>query len=71
MFMSQIFGRLISPRVHLFLWLLAKNKVLTMDNLAIRQEVADKSCLFCAEQETSRHLFFDCEVAKKNVELHF
>jgi hypothetical protein len=42
-----------------------------MDNLAIRQEVADKSCLFCAEQETSRHLFFDCEVAKKNVELHF
>jgi hypothetical protein len=41
------------------------NKHLTRDNLAKRQEVADKSCLFCKDCESSHHLFFECVVAKR------
>jgi hypothetical protein len=36
---------------------------LTRDNLAKRREVSDPSCLFCAENESILHLFFDCYVA--------
>jgi hypothetical protein len=53
----------IPPRVHL--WLLFKNKVLTRDNVAIRQHVDNKTCLFCAELETSQDIFFECVVAKR------
>jgi hypothetical protein len=55
----------VPPRVQFFLWLLGKNKVLTRDNLAKRQKVEDSTCLFCKENESSQHLFFDCVVAKK------
>jgi hypothetical protein len=55
----------IPPRVQFFLWLLTKNKNLTRDNLAKRQKVEDKTCLFCEETETSQHLFFNCAVAKE------
>ena len=54
----------IPPRIHVFLWLLANNKLLTRDNLAKRRDVEDLSCLFCSENETCHHLFFDCFVAK-------
>jgi hypothetical protein len=54
----------IPSRVHIFLWLLANNKVLTRENLAKRRPVDDTSCLFCSEFETVTHLFFDCCVAK-------
>ena len=53
----------IPPRIHVFLWLLANNKLLTRDNLAKRRTVDDLSCLFCSEQETCHHLFFGCFVA--------
>jgi hypothetical protein len=36
----------IPSRLHVFLWLLANNKVLTRDNLDKRRPVADKTCLF-------------------------
>jgi hypothetical protein len=35
------------PRLHIFLWLLANNKVVTIDNLSKRRELNDVSCLFC------------------------
>ena len=52
------------PCIHVFLWLLANNKILTRDNLAKRRTVDDLTCLFCSEDETCHHLFFDCFVAK-------
>jgi hypothetical protein len=55
----------ISPRVHFFLWLLSKNKLLTRDNLSISRKVEDPSCLFCSEAESIQHLFFECVVAKQ------
>lgn len=57
----------VPPRIHFFLWLLFKNKVLTRDNLAKRQHVDDKRCLICDELESCQHIFFDCVVAKKVV----
>jgi hypothetical protein len=55
----------VQPRVHVFLWLLANNKLLTRDNLAKKQHVPNHSCVFCSETETIMHLFFECSVAKE------
>jgi hypothetical protein len=55
---------LVPPRLHIFLWLLSNNKVLTRDNLAKRQQVDDPTCLFCDGMEIAHHLFFGCCVAK-------
>jgi hypothetical protein len=51
-------------RLHIFLWLLANNKILTRDNLAKRRHVEDMSCLFYTEPELANHLFFKCCVAQ-------
>ena len=61
--MQAVWKLKIPPRVQFFLWLLSSNRVLTRDNVAKRKEVADPSCLFCAENESVTHLFFHC-VAK-------
>jgi hypothetical protein len=44
----------IHPRVHVFLWLLANNKLLNRDNLNKRQTVHDLTCVFCLEPDTTR-----------------
>jgi hypothetical protein len=54
-------------RVHFFLWLVSKNKLLTRDNLEKRR-VAD-TCLFCAEKEIVCHLLFECVVARRAWEM--
>jgi hypothetical protein len=55
----------VQPRVHVFLWLLANNKLLTRDNLAKRQHVPGHSCVFCSESENIMHLFYECVVAQE------
>jgi hypothetical protein len=55
----------VQSRVHVFLWLLANNKLLSRDNLAKRQHVPDSSCMFCCEDKSVAHLFFECAVAKE------
>jgi hypothetical protein len=55
----------VQPRVHVFLWLLANNKLLSRDNLSKRQHVPDASCLFCCDDESVAHLFFECVVARE------
>lgn len=42
---------------------MSHNRILTRDNLQKRQHVNDLTCLFCAEPETTQHMFFDCVVA--------
>ena len=53
----------VPPNIHIFLWLLAQDKLIVRRNLSKRQHLDDLSCLFCCERETSDHLFFDCVVA--------
>jgi hypothetical protein len=54
----------IPSMLHIFLWLLTNNKVLTHDNLAKRRTVDNDCCLFCDEKETLSHLFFSCCVVQ-------
>jgi hypothetical protein len=61
---SSIWDIRVPPRVQYFVWLLSKNRLLTRDNLGKRRKVNDSTCLFCAEQESIQHLFFECVVAK-------
>jgi hypothetical protein len=53
----------VPPRIHIFLWLLSNDRLLTRDNLSKRRTVDDDSCLFCNEHESAKHLFFECVVA--------
>ena len=63
-FVQAVWKLSIPPRVQFFLWLLSNNRLLTRDNLAKRREVNDRTCLFCGENESITHLFFQCCVAK-------
>jgi hypothetical protein len=62
---SSVWKLKIPPRVHVFLWLLFYNKLLTRDNLHKRQEIPDLCCVFCSEEESIPHLFFVCVVARE------
>jgi hypothetical protein len=44
-FTPMVWKITVPSRLHIFLWLLANNKVLTCDNLAKRRHVNDMSCL--------------------------
>jgi hypothetical protein len=52
------------PRIHIFLWLVVKNKILTRENMSKRKPLDDMSCLSCSDAETVNHPFFSCCVAK-------
>jgi hypothetical protein len=58
LYISAMWKLKVPPRLQIFLWLLAKNKILTRGNLSKRREVSDKTCLFCNEMESVTHLFF-------------
>jgi hypothetical protein len=49
---------LIPPRVHIFLWLLANNKILTRDNLAKRRREEDDTCMFYSEKGVYKPYIF-------------
>lgn len=54
----------IPEKIKIFLWLLTNDAILTKDNLLKRKWQGDARCMFCEENETIDHLFFQCPVAK-------
>ena len=52
-------------RYLVFIWLAFNNKILTRDNLNKRRVVENLNCLYCNEDESVHHLFFECIVAKQ------
>lgn len=52
------------PKIHIFLWLLSHNKLMTRDNLRKRHIIKPRDCVFCLENESICHLFFECVVAR-------
>ncbi|XBH79743.1 hypothetical protein VPH35_105647 [Triticum aestivum] len=64
-FLPAVWKIIIPPRVHIFLWLLFYNKLMTRDNLLKRNLKKPEECVFCAYKETATYLFFDCVVAKE------
>jgi hypothetical protein len=51
-------------RIKVFGWYLRKGVILTKDNLAKRNWHGSKKCVFCHQDETIKHLFFHCRVAR-------
>jgi len=51
-------------KIKFFFWYLKHGVVLTKDNLARRNWNGSKRCVFCSQDETIQHLFFDCHYAK-------
>jgi hypothetical protein len=49
---SNVMSIKVPPKIHLFIWLLFHNRVLTRDNLAKRQSLDDLTYVFCNEIET-------------------
>ena len=54
----------VPPKIHVFLWLLSNNKLMTRDNLRKRHIIKPLDCVYCVCNESIQHLFFDCVVAK-------
>lgn len=65
MYIPAVWKLHVPPRVHFFLWLLSKNKLLTRGNVEKRKNIDCNECLFCSEKESVQHLFFECVVAKR------
>jgi zinc-binding in reverse transcriptase len=54
------------PRVQVFLWLVLRNKILTIDNLARRGWTLPNMCYLCrAQQESCQHLFVSCSFTRE------
>jgi hypothetical protein len=64
-FIPAIWKVKVPPKIHIFLWLVSHNKIMTIANLLKRGIVKPEACLFCTENETVNHLLFECVVAKK------
>jgi len=61
---NHIWKAKIPYKIKIFTWLLEKDAVLTKDNLIKRNWLGNPSCIFCGQLETSKHLFFQCPVAR-------
>jgi hypothetical protein len=59
----------VPPKIQLFLWLLAYNKLATVDNLNRKEMSKPIQCCFCAENENIDHLFFRVCGSYRGVEL--
>jgi hypothetical protein len=64
-YIPAVWKLIVPPRVHIFLWLLSHNKLMTRDNLLKRNLNKPVCCVFCSENESIDHLFFQCIVAKQ------
>jgi hypothetical protein len=63
-FVPAVWSIEVPPKIHLFLWLLSHNKLATVDNLNKRGMTKPTQCKFCDEDESIKHLFFECVVSK-------
>jgi hypothetical protein len=64
MYIPTIWNIGVPPKIQLFLWLLSHNKLATFDNLNRKETSKPEQCCFCSENESIRHLFFECAVAR-------
>jgi zinc-binding in reverse transcriptase len=53
-------------RVQVFMWLMLRNKLLTIDNLIARDWVITSICYLCRQhQESAKHIFTECLCARQ------
>ena len=66
---EQVWNRGNFPKHSFICWLSVLGKLLTKDRLAKFAHIEDKICVICGkEEETIKHLFFECERTKKWLE---
>ena len=51
-------------KIKVFMWFVHKQVILTKDNLVKRNWTGSSRCSFCDRDETIKHLFFDCLLAR-------
>ena len=51
-------------KIKVFMWFVHKQVILTKDNLVKRNWTGSTRCSFCDREETIKHLFFDCPLAR-------
>uniref|UniRef100_A0A453IBU7 Reverse transcriptase zinc-binding domain-containing protein n=1 Tax=Aegilops tauschii subsp. strangulata TaxID=200361 RepID=A0A453IBU7_AEGTS len=51
-------------KIKVCMWFVHKQVILTNDNLAKRNWTGPTRCSFCDRDETIKHLFLDCPLAK-------
>jgi hypothetical protein len=51
-------------KIKIFLWYLQRGVILTKDNLAKQNWNDNVKCCFCHKDETIKHLFFECQLAR-------
>jgi hypothetical protein len=61
---NKIWKMKIPLKTKVFAWYLRRGVILTKDNLVKRNWHGSKSCVFCHQDETIRHLFFQCKFAR-------
>ncbi|XP_048615609.1 uncharacterized protein LOC125588345 [Brassica napus] len=59
----------ISPKLKLFMWTILHNALPLGENLKRRGLLVNTKCPRCDEEETTMHIFFECDFAKKVWEL--
>eukprot|EP00253_Pinus_taeda_P024453 PITA_24453 len=63
---KQIWECFSIPKINFFFWTLFHNKILTGENLCKRNIAGPHRCVLCKKaQETSAHIFLECEFAQK------
>ena len=61
---KKIWQMKIPLKIKVFAWYLRKGVILTKDNFAKRNWTGSKKCVSCTHDETIKHLFFTCKVAR-------
>ena len=51
-------------KIKVFMWFVHKQVILTKDNLVKRNWTGSTRCSFCDRDETIKHLFFECPMAR-------
>ena len=51
-------------KIKIFSWYARRGDILTQDKLVKRNRKGSMKCVFCPDDETIKHLFFECKVAR-------
>ena len=60
----KIWKMKIPLKIKIFAWYLRRGVILTKDNLVKRNWHGSTKCVFCHQDETIKHLFFQCKFAR-------
>ncbi|XP_058751364.1 uncharacterized protein LOC131624446 [Vicia villosa] len=58
------FGNSARPRAAFILWLACRNRLSTKDRISKFGVQTDGKCIYCGDEESCQHLFFECRVTR-------